>query len=127
MSNLKSTLIAARNLIEKGWARGASARLKNGMRAHIDDDSATNFCAVGAIRRTLQSRGEPCLPPARGNAYDPVLPSVRHLAKAILGSEPDESDKTLNSFSAVILFNDKTAGSKRDVIKMFERAIEAAP
>lgn len=47
----REVLVEARGLIEKGWARGAFARYRNGKRTGSMDERACFFCVEGAICR----------------------------------------------------------------------------
>lgn len=45
----RDQLLAARNLIDKGWTRGASARNAKGEAVYYGDPTAVTFCLIGSI------------------------------------------------------------------------------
>lgn len=50
-------LLRAADLVEKGWARGANARYRNGKECYHRDDRATNFCLYGAVSKVSEDLG----------------------------------------------------------------------
>lgn len=96
----KSTLevlAEARSLIEKGWARGAFARYRNGKRCGSMDERAACFCVEGAICRA-----------AFGTVY-----ARREAMKAMQAAA---------GTAALHKFNDAQP-SKKPVLAAFDRAI----
>lgn len=99
-SEILKVLVRAKNLIAKGWCRGADAKDKAGNSVHYSDRYACKFCARGAILRCID-------------------PHMRHLESSIfnilLQSIEDES-------YTVMTFNDSRR-DRRPVLSAFRKAI----
>lgn len=50
--------LARQLLVEKGWTRGAYARLQDGTTCATSDPDAAMFCAIGALWRASEELGD---------------------------------------------------------------------
>lgn len=95
----------ARELIaeEKNWTQGAQARTANGEATALDDKQAVCFCATGALCRVSHRL-----------AY-----SIQARAYEKLSSKVPSRMRT-----RVALFNDDPSTTHKDVLKLFDDAIQ---
>jgi len=101
----REVLVKARELVEKGWTKGAMARNKYRHRVQFDSLCAVKFCAIGAISRSAKDR------PSDQEKLDI---SAR---KAI---------RKINELDSISVFNDSDDTTKADVLAAFDKAIAYA-
>lgn len=99
------------------WTQGTLARTASGGRASISDSEASQFCMVGALRRSLSNL----------NVSDEVL---RHAYKIvheeILAANSDTgipNPSNATHESAIIGYNDTPKRQQREVVDVFDNAI----
>lgn len=97
--NSKDVLVAARDLIAKGWTQSTSARDNRGIRVDLDGDEATCFCAYGAVARIA----------GRNNV---LLQQVLDILTP------------LTAGYGIVYFNDGVGRTQQDVIDLFNKGIE---
>ncbi len=106
MSDVKLTLIEARQKISEGWTQGAYARMSNevddGGRVPVDSPLATCWCSVGAVSAVTPS----------GVYSTPYLAKLREILDV-----PTIAD--------IIQWNDDSFRTKEEVLDLFDRAIAA--
>lgn len=98
--NTKEVLIAARALIVKGWCRGTAAKNARNAAVPVDDPTASKFCAIGAVRCVAGFIG------ANG-----AIMALCDFVPAGVG---------------LTTFNDSKR-NKRDVLRIFDKAIALQP
>lgn len=103
MSDVKLTLIEARQKISEGWTQGAYARMSNevddGGKVSADSRLATCWCSVGAV-----------------SAVSPRPYETLRKLKETLGGV---------STADIIQWNDDPTRTKEEVLDLFDRAIAA--
>lgn len=99
------------------WTQGTLARTASGGRASISDSEASQFCMVGALRRSLSNL----------NVSDEVL---RHAYKIvheeILAANSDTgtpNPRSTTHESVIIGYNDTPKRKQREVVDVFDNAI----
>lgn len=102
----KENLTKALRLIKRGWTQDAMARIKCGLSTFSSDPEATKFCMMGALIRTN-----------KGGGFKGFKAASRAIEKAF---------KKLYGFKSVNIqfWNDQENRTKKEVIKVFETAIE---
>jgi hypothetical protein len=99
-SEILKVLVRAKNLIAKGWCRGADARDENNRPIPPTDRRACKFCARGAVRR--------CIEPGMGHRESSVF---NILLQSIEGE-----------YYSLVTFNDSRR-DRRPVLSAFRKAI----
>ena len=112
MSQIKTDLISARELIQQGWVKKYSHQLIEGQYC---------FCILGAINETaapgaLTGNGEVPWTLEEDARYEAMI--------AALGLQLGIGDQ--NS-SSIIQFNDAPETTKEEVLTLFDKAIAAQP
>lgn len=106
MSDVKLTLIEARQKISEGWTQGAYARMSNevddGGKVYADSRLATCWCSVGAVGAVT--------PEAMSS-----LPALNKIKEVM--NWPSTAD--------IIQWNDDPTRTKEEVLDLFDRAIAA--
>lgn len=93
---------------ESKWAVGTLARDAKGNPANVDDDTATCFCTLGAVRKLSYN--------ALHDKHNPYsLSNTRNLAVSLLQEQMDDN---------IPYFNDHN--DHDDVMNAFDRAIAKA-
>lgn len=111
-STALSILHEAQKLIRPrgAWTQNAYARTKAGEAVLISASDASCFCTIGAIAKVLGYHNGP-------SVLDDH-PVVELLCKALNSPRQD--------VGAVMIFNDARKTRKKDVLALFDRAIELA-
>ncbi len=101
-------LQGALRYIRKGWCRGWFARTKEGYIVNELNSRACKWCAAGALSRATHD-----------------LLDVDYLLKDPAGKSAHERViKELPRDYSIVGFNDRRGRKKRDVVRVFERAIK---
>jgi hypothetical protein len=100
----KMLLARARELIEDGWTKGASARTKNGKVVDPSDPKAVRFCLIGSLIRARRDLN--ASPPVYWKAIDTLL---------------DTRDDMPHGLAA---WQDKYSRKKSEVLDLFDEAIK---
>ena len=107
----------AREFIERGWTQGSSARDINGKGCVSFSPEATEWCAVGALNAV------------NAVVHDENFTFVRRaehaLDEAILAMFPLRADPSPARVTTILRYNDEPAREKRDILAVYDRAIEA--
>lgn len=107
---VREVLVAARKLIVRplGWTQGHFSTTRRN-RKNVDVDC---YCAIGALEKVCPGYDTPTV--------DKLL-----LTQQVLGSQvPGFNPRLTDGFDAVVAFNDLTTTRKKDVIALFDAAIE---
>lgn len=103
MSDVKLTLIEARQKITEGWTQGAYARMVDGGgTVPIDSPLATCWCIVGAVSVVIPA----------GVYNTPYLAKLREILDV-----PTIAD--------IVQWNDDSFRTKEEVLDLFDRTIAA--
>lgn len=102
MQTVKQALEKARKLLsdKSAWTKGAAARNAEGQQVLSTSPAATSFCAIGAISRVT-----------RKQTIESPVDALRSALPA--------------GFYAVSDFNDAEYTDHKDILALFDRAIEA--
>ena len=98
-------LVAARNLVKKGWCKNHHAESKSGKVVDANSRCAVKFCASGALRRVTKTN------------YD-LLIACLHVVEQKLPKPQGISD-----FNFITEYNDKVTTTKQDIIALFKNAL----
>lgn len=107
-------LMRAREIILSGWCQGSMAQNANGSPLNLEDTDATHFCAIGALDKALTEAGK-----ARATVLWTSVEAT--CAKDLL----DEIAMSRCSRS-IVSFNDTSGTTQRDVLVVYDIAIEKA-
>ena len=100
------TLVAARNLIKKGWCQNTSKAGKK-------------YCMIGALMQVVAP--EAPLSKKAPAERKIIFSTIKYLAEEIYPDLKMAEDRTPSTL--VIHFNDSIHRRKRDVVKVYDRAI----
>ncbi len=104
----KTILEKARELVKRGWCKGAAARTGKGRSTYPGDPYATKFCSVGACERALHNKHP--------------SPTEIYLASGVYNSVIEvlcEAMQTVN----ILSWNDDPLRLKTDVLDAYDKAI----
>lgn len=96
-------------LLEKGWCKGELARNKYRHKVDPTSPNATRFCSFGAIHNILGIKDTHLLMDSR----------VRHVSTYLSDSLPE-------NYYSLLVFNDNSTTSIKDIDALFTRAIKLA-
>ena len=120
MADVTQVLVRAKELIEKGFTKGAPARSEEGRAVPSVSEFATSWCSVGAIRKSCFESG----------SVEMHAPAFEILSRQI---EPKEFDHDLNRErlfglhrERIAAFNDEPKTTQADVVALFDAAIAAS-
>ncbi len=111
---VKDVLIKARSLLRQGWTQGASRRDgKTGEWIDIDAKSSGHcqYCATGAISRAMHVLNVKELYILDNDLYSNCINKIKKIVQK-------------NDFNGVVSFNDDEDTEKKDVIAVFDKAID---
>ena len=109
-------LAKARSILDKpeNWTRHVMARNKDGVEGQFEQPSARKFCIAGAVYRATNDIGD-CDTTYRAAAMS-WLDTALH----------ERSERTGFRFADVVTFNDYAFRTHKDVVELFDRALELA-
>lgn len=100
----KMVLARARVIVKNGWTKGAFGRTKGGTAVAATHPQAVRRCAIGALQKARKDLG------ASDSTYARALSEI---AKGVPKTAP-----------GLTSWQDYPATTKRDVLDLFDRAIE---
>ena len=101
----QTSLALARTYIEKGWTQRTYARTQFNEPCRVSDDSATKFCALGAVTKVSL------------DAPDSIW------MQATLWWALEKAAEQLGATPAIVIYNDGPFRTKEEVLALFDEAL----
>lgn len=108
----------ARKLIQQGWCQGSAARNTRGDPVNVRAPSAVCWCATGSVTKVINDGNI-------GTSLNDTR-SYAHLSDAVCARLSAAILAGAMLSYPIIQYNDHPSTTQKDIIEMFDRAIEQA-